>query len=49
MAIVVRHLESDFSADVCDVSAEVALDERLLLALKGPVQATLALLDPAWR
>jgi hypothetical protein len=28
---------------------EGAIDERLLLALKGPVQATLALLDPAWR
>ncbi|MGB8853032.1 MAG: hypothetical protein WCC69_05640 [Pirellulales bacterium] len=98
MAIVVRHLESDFSADACDVSAEVTLDgmtrrlafqrfgnhpglrdrtdtfdpfavalllpamirgeplviegtvdERLLLALQGPVQATLCLLDPAWR
>lgn len=98
MAIVVRNLESDFSADACDVSAEVtldgvtrrlafqrfgthpglrdrtdtfdpfavalllpamirgqplviegAIDERLLLALKGSVQATLALLDPAWR
>lgn len=98
MAVVIRNLESDFSADACDVSAEVtldgvtrrlafqrfgnhpnlhdrtdtldpfavalllpamirgeplvidgAVDERLLLSLKGPVQATLALLDPAWR
>lgn len=98
MAIIIRNLESDFSADACAVSAEVALDgvprrlafhrfgnhpdlrertdtfdpfavalllpamirgeplviegaidERLLLALKGPVQGTLALLDPAWR
>ncbi|MEY3203891.1 MAG: hypothetical protein RLZZ21_222, partial [Planctomycetota bacterium] len=91
MAVVIRNLESDFSADACDVSAEVtldgvtrrlafhrfgnhpalrdradtvdpfavalllpamirgeplvidgAVDERLLLSLKGPVQATLA-------
>lgn len=98
MAIIVRDLETNVSADACDVSAEVVLDgatrrlvfhrfgnhpalrdrtdtfdpfavalllpamirgeplvidgtidERLLLALEGPVQATLCLLDPAWR
>ena len=28
---------------------EGSIDERLLLALEGPVQSTLCLLDPAWR
>lgn len=98
MAIIVRDLESDVSADAFDVSAEVVLDgvarrltfrrfgdhpalrdrtdtldpfavalllpamirgeplviegsidQRLLLALRGPVQATLGLLSPSWQ